>query len=286
MSTRKLRQLFLSCAALTSCFAGSSFAADLPVHRAAYYVAPFSWTGLYGGVNVGYGWGDPQITSSALSTVSGPAVGPTVVSAAAVGSGRSSSALGGFQLGYNLQTGWWVYGVETDLSVTRLQATDPGAVTLARFNDGVNQAVLQSSTSPTASIDWFGTLRARLGYSWNRALLYGTGGLAYGSTRLTDGGQFNGFSGNGGTITTFNTPGLPGNAVVKAGWSAGGGIDYAYTNHIILSLTYLHVDLGSQSVLSGLTRQNPGGTTVVNGSTNTSTNFNFDVLRAAISWKM
>jgi outer membrane immunogenic protein len=124
MRRGKVCQLLLSCAALTGCLSASAFAADLSIRRAPVY-APFTWTGFYGGVNVGYGWGDPQITSFAVSKIGSGAT--DVLNSAAAGTSNSArSALGGFQAGYNLQTGSWVYGVETDLSVTKLKAVSPG----------------------------------------------------------------------------------------------------------------------------------------------------------------
>ncbi len=286
MCRGNLCQLLLSCAALTGCLGASAFAADLSVSRAPVY-APFTWTGLYGGVNVGYGWGDPQITSLITSFVE-PAPGVTGASSSASGTSNSGrSALGGFQAGFNLQTGSWVYGVETDLSVTKLQAAAPVIVTSSSAFGGSDAASLQTTSSATASIDWFGTLRGRLGFAWDRVLIYGTGGFSYGLVRLTDGAFFNGVA--GGTVA-FNSTDTPKDSVIKGGWTAGGGIDYAYTNNIILSFTYMHVDLGGDTVFSRFKRPNNilGGasTTVVRGWSQTSTSFDFDVVRAAISWKL
>ncbi len=289
-----LFQLLLSYAAWTGCLTASAFAADLSMRSAPVYT-PFTWTGIYGGVNVGYGWGDPKITSLITSFVE-PGPGATgILNAAASGtSSSSSSVLGGFQAGYNLQTGSWVYGLETDLSVTKLQASSPPIVASTRAFGGADTASLQTTSSATASIDWFGTLRGRLGFAWDRVLIYGTGGLAYGLVRLTDGAFFNGFAGNGNSpvdgSVAFNGVGTPKDSIVKVGWTAGGGIDYAYTNNIILSFTYLHVDLGSESEFSKFKRPNNilGGasTTLVRGWSFTSTSFNFDVVRAAVSWKL
>ncbi len=287
-------RLLLSSVALTGCLGASASAADLSVRKAPVYDA-FTWAGFYGGVNLGYGWGDPQITSLITSFVEpGPGATGVLSASAAATSDSSRSLLGGIQAGYNRQTGSWVYGVESDLSVTKLQAVNPIIGATTRAFGGADTASLQTTSSATASIDWFGTARARLGYAWDRALIYGTGGLSYGSVRLSDGAFFNGFAGNGNSpvdgSVAFNGLGIPTHSVVKAGWTAGGGIDYAYTNNIILSFTYLHVDLGKETEFSKFRRPNNilGGTstTVVRGWTLTSTSFNFDLVRAAVSWKL
>ncbi len=283
MRRRKLCQLLLSCASLTGCLSASAFAADLSIRKAPAY-APFTWTGFYGGANLGYGWGDPQITSLITAFVD---PGPAASSAAAGTSNSARSALGGFQAGYNHQIGSWVYGVETDLEVTRLQVVNPAIGTSATAFAGIDAASLQTTSNATASIDWFGTLRARLGFARGRVLIYGTGGLSYGLIRLNDGVFFNGFAGDGGALVAFNSTGTPKNSVVKGGWTAGGGIDYAYTDNIILSFAYLHVDLGSLSEFSKFKRPNGGAsTTVVRGWAFTSTRYDFDVVRMAASWKL
>jgi outer membrane immunogenic protein len=141
-----MKRLFLT-ALVASAISGAAVAADLPRGPAPYYAPPaslYNWGGWYAGLNLGYQWG--RITNSA---------------------GRPSGLLGGAQVGYNWQSGAFVFGGETDL---QLSGADD---TFAPWK---------------FSNPWFGTLRARLGYAMNNILLYGTGGFAYGD--LT--GQFGG----------------------------------------------------------------------------------------------
>src|SRR5438105_4281145 len=77
MHPGKLFQFLLSSAALSACLSASSFAADLSKSRAPAY-DPFTWTGYYGGVNLGYGWGNPQ-TSSLITAFVEPGPGATGV---------------------------------------------------------------------------------------------------------------------------------------------------------------------------------------------------------------
>jgi outer membrane immunogenic protein len=103
--------------------------------------------------------------------------------------------LGGAQLGYNWQFNRnWVFGIETDIS-----ASDIG---VGGFN-----------------VDWFGTTRLRLGYTWDRVLLYATGGLSYGGTNATSG---------------------------HVGWAAGAGLEWAFAPRWSAKVEYLFVDLGDE----------------------------------------
>jgi outer membrane immunogenic protein len=76
-------------------------------------------------------------------------------------------------------------------------------------------------------VDWFGTARGRLGYAVGNALIYGTGGLAY--------GQVNSHIENSTTYTVSNT---------NTGWTAGAGVEYRFTSAISAKAEYLYVNLG------------------------------------------
>ena len=113
------RYILAACAGLlVAVVATPSFAADLP--RPAYkapfkatknpvYVAPFSWTGFYVGINGGYGLGKSSWTTAVGST----------------GDFDVKGALVGGTVGYNLQTGGWVWGIEADGAASWIQGTGP-----------------------------------------------------------------------------------------------------------------------------------------------------------------
>jgi outer membrane immunogenic protein len=119
-------------------------AADLP--RAApvpYMTAPYGvygWAGFYLGANLGYQWG--QVANLGLDP---------------------SGVTGGIQIGYNWQTGQFVFGAETDFQLSGAEDT------FAAYK----------FANP-----WFGTLRGRAGIAMSNVLIYATGGLAYGRGRL------------------------------------------------------------------------------------------------------
>ena len=93
----------------------------------------------------------------------------------------------------------------------------------------------------TVKDTWLGTLRGRLGYSFNRWLPYLTGGLAYGSIYVS----------------------TPGGAIdrTKGGWTVGGGLEYDFLGYWSAKLEYLYVDLGS-ATCSYTTCVMPSDTTV------------------------
>jgi outer membrane immunogenic protein len=132
-------------------FTEIAFGADLPappVPAAVPFVAPYSWTGLYIGLNAGYG--GAKVTETLAGAVSGST------------GAMLPGALGGAQLGYNYQFGSVVMGFEADFdgSMATRSLTVPGIM------------------SATAQIPWIGTLRGRLGYAFDRYFLYATAGGA------------------------------------------------------------------------------------------------------------
>jgi len=193
--------------AAATALAGAAYAADIrrpppPVAKAPAFMAPpFSWTGFYVGANLGYGWGDGSGTMTA-----GGATGRI--------SGSGGGVLGGGQIGYNWQTGVFVFGVETDFQATGADGDfrgtlAPGAV-----------AVVGTTETP-----WFGTIRGRLGYAADRWLFYVTGGGAYSKNEVT---------GTRGAIP-FSA------SAVGWSWTVGGGIETALTNNWSVKGEYLYI---------------------------------------------
>jgi outer membrane immunogenic protein len=94
--------------------------------------------------------------------------------------------------------------------------------------------------SASEKIDWFGTLRGRLGYAaLDRALIYVTGGLAYGHISAS---------------TNFTAPNVstiyPGEtSATNIGWTVGGGVEYALTDDLSARVEGLYYDLGSVTVI-------------------------------------
>ena len=125
--------------------------------------------------------------------------------------------------GYNIQCGSLVAGLETDINYANLSADSswPDPIFLH------------------SKVDWFGTVRARLGVTvHNSVLVYATGGLAYAdvSHRLSDPSP-----------PLAAPPFSQTNSSVKTGWTAGGGVELLHSDRWILRGEVLYVDLGDES---------------------------------------
>jgi outer membrane immunogenic protein len=217
---RNIKSFLLGTAAVL--VAGSALAADLPTRKAApapVYVPLFTWTGFYVGLNAGVGWGDSKGVQI---------YDPALRSYVALGGSNKSGFVGGGQLGYNYQMGNIVLGAEADIQWADLG----GDVAWGNYGwfgySGSNG-------------QYFGTVRARLGYAMDRTLLYITGGLAYG-----------GLNGNWWHGSTSNT-----------GWTIGAGIEYAFTNNWTARLEGLYVNLNTGNHTAYFTRAGVAGNYVV-----------------------
>ncbi len=184
-------------------------AADLgarPVYKAPPIVAPvYNWTGCYLGANAGGIWGTSNIDI------------PGYPSNFDI---KSSSFIGGGQLGCNYQAQQFVFGIEGNWDWMDLSGDGAtGGAAAERFHVRWN---------------WDATVRGRLGYAFAGTpwLLYITGGVAWANL---DNANF-----------------IPGLAVTAAqsgthsGWTFGGGVEYQFTANWIAGLEYRHSEYGSK----------------------------------------
>jgi outer membrane immunogenic protein len=243
--------LLSACASLTLC--GAAWAADLPqeVQPSAPLLAPvsaYSWTGFYLGVNGGYAFGG----DTAVDVHTHSARLPDLDRGSA-GTLSPSGAFGGGQAGYNMQFGHFVLGVEGDIQGSgasdsfRNQLFPPSLTPPShRFETG----------SADMSIDWFGTVRARAGVAWDRLLLYGTGGLAFGGVSETvDLNPLPAFVPPPGTVNPYHIE----NSDTRLGYAVGAGAEYAFTDHLSAKLEYQYVNLGSNTLTGPSMPASEGG---------------------------
>jgi outer membrane immunogenic protein len=161
-----------------------------PSYKAPAYVAPsyFSWSGFYIGLNAGYGFGQADVGPVSLDL---------------------NGFVGGGTIGYNLQTGVWVWGIEGDFNYSAMK-DDVGPVEV--------------------SVPWFATARGRIGYAgWNNMMPYITGGAAFAKLEVDAGAGGN-------------------DSDTRVGWTIGAGLEYALYSAWSVKVEYLYADLGTYDI--------------------------------------
>jgi len=269
-------------AAMTVAGAFAAQAADLPTRKEApapiFVPPPFTWTGFYIGGNAGGIWSSGGNSNTTLYTAGIPFANFALASVFPLSSLGSSNSgfIGGGQAGYNYQWGSWVLGVETDFDGTDLsRSRNLIGPTFVEPIFGRNDFF---TANGKISLDWLGSTRARVGWVAtpdNRLLIYGTGGVAYGSGSA----HLNIYDALLGWGWNTNS-----NSKERSGWTIGGGVEYAWTNNITFGAEYLYYDLGNKYIT---TVPSIAASNVFGPYTYTSTKINFDgsVIRARINYK-
>jgi outer membrane immunogenic protein len=214
---------------------------------AAPVVAPvYNWTGLYVGLHAGYGWADAD--GSVTYTPSPAAFGPAGVAPFSFSHDADGFMAGG-QIGFNYQIANWVVGIEADLSWSDIN----GGVALGPLTTFPGLVPIVGSTYTSAyDMNWFGTVRGRLGFAANNLLIYVTGGLAYADIDYTTTAFFPA-TGNLFVGTASST---------EAGWTFGGGFEWGLAPNWSVKAEYLYYDLGDTTVVGSATTAPPAFTTV------------------------
>ncbi len=263
--------------------AGSAFAADLPYRKAPIIEPPppFSWTGLYGGVNIGYGFGNGDQDQGYATTFFPNFFGFPAWTI----SNDMSGVLGGGQVGYNYQFNpWLVVGVEADVQASDVHSQGSAIAGGAGFIPAANNLVYVTQNK---SLDWFGTVRGRVGVTFPgmpSLLVYGTGGFAYGN--VVHSANASDFFPIGAVLVGAGSN----YDDTKKGWTAGGGVEwFPFTSHALfkafsVKLEYLYTDLGSTVVSGGIVGAVPPGAAAAGfGYWQTSTT-RFHTVRLGVNW--
>jgi opacity protein-like surface antigen len=238
----------------------SSGGALMPVIAAA----PMNWTGIYIGGYVGGGFSDGRWSDPFGSTISVAAFPPPATAVNVAGFGDKTHAtgpLGGGQITANLQTGRWVFGVQGEYGAADLR----GENTCFSGIGGVNCQQVVNSVA---------TVAGRVGWAWDRALIYAKAGGAWTTTNYS-------LMANTSQVYSDLNPltfGTGGTNVVAAGWVAGGGIEYALTNRWTTAFEYEHIDIGSAAVAFP--------TVFPVNTQNISVKQTVDVLKLAVNYKL
>jgi len=229
---KKLLLAGVAAAALTStALTSGALAADLgaprmPVAETVVVPAGFSWTGFYAGAHFGYGWGKSDWNFVQAGTFVSPS---------------TNGVFGGLQLGYNYQINNIVLGIEGDAS----------AADLSGWRSCPNPAFTCHSRA-----NFLGSIRGRIGYAWDRTLIYGTGGVAFGTFRHR----------------TFDAPTVTQIGAFsssRVGYALGAGLEYAWTPNVTTKLEYMYYDFGSSTQLAGAGALDPASDTRIRNSVHT-----------------
>lgn len=186
--------------------AGAAQAADMPSLEPAATVAvpSFSWSGPYVGVQAGYDWFKTDARGPGGATTTRP----------------DGFTIGGYAgLNYQFDNSPLVIGLEGDINYS--DARD-SRVTSA-FTGAPNSRIREEMA-------WTGAVRGRIGYAFDRFLVYGAGGLAFADRDLKARGAVSGSD-----------------DTVAVGWTIGGGVEAALTDNITARVEYRYSDYGSDT---------------------------------------
>ena len=201
----KLHKIALASTVAILASVGGAWAADPVVYEQApeaEVIAGYSWTGAYIGIQGGYGWAE-------LSDD-----GDTFLEDDLDDGDDSLDLDGGFAgvyAGYNYQWNSIVVGIEGDINKA-----------------WINEEFDFAGDDAEVELEWFGSVRGRVGYAWDRTLFFGTAGVAFahveyelGDLDFDDEEDF-------------------------VGWTAGLGVEHAFTDNLLARAEYRYYDFGSE----------------------------------------
>ena len=170
-----MKKILLGGAALIAMFVGPAMAADMRVKAPVLKAPPppviYNWTGCYIGGNVGGKWArtDDRVTIDA--TAGTPAVTSVFPWE------TSSTLIGGGQVGCNWQAAGsnWVFGIEGDADAQRWSRNRVQPATVPPLVVGDSFDIRS---------DWQASARGRIGYAWDRTMIYATGGAAFTNVKV------------------------------------------------------------------------------------------------------
>ena len=206
-----MKKLLLCIISIGGLIGGPAFAADMPIKAPPAVVPVATWTGFFVGGKIGGGFGDKWWNCTAATDCDGG-------SDQSIGTTSMDGFLGGLLVGYNWQTGLWVFGVEGQWDWTDMHG---------QFPSGIDRGETGKS-----NIHWIATLAGRIGFTIDRTLVYAGGGVAWMRETDTDFGFGESFTGSSTSVgATFLT-----------------GVEYMIDPHWSARIQYNFYDFGSKDV--------------------------------------
>jgi outer membrane immunogenic protein len=227
----------------------ATLAADLSPPPPPMAAPVYDWTGLYVGGNLGAGWAgisDSNFSDTLGSTFTAP---------------TNTQFVGGAQVGANYQfRSGVVIGAEAMFDWSTVSHNNPVTATDPTGAVGANIGLVDAR--------WITTATGKLGYAWDRVLLYAKGGGAWVATTspsLSVAGVPSSFSSGGGTTA--------------ATWTAGFGLEWAFAGNWSVRAEYDYIALPNQSLTVTPAAPTFGGD-VINFN-----NRNLSIFTAALNYK-
>jgi len=239
---------FLYAFALVGALISPALAADLYTKAPAPPPPPPppDWSGVYVGLEGGYGWGhqsiDPAIDpfffgdhGAGTETDEGGFTDPTI------GSENQHGWLFGGFAGAQKQWGNWVLGIEADFDGADIKGSATSSTSMLFPN--IVPFTIAKSLTLNSKIDELGSVRGKVGIAaWQNWLFYGTGGLAFAHVKNTVSAPEI-FTAPAISVTSTTPANFSGGASML-GWAAGAGVDWKWPvdagSSWVFGLEYLH----------------------------------------------
>jgi outer membrane immunogenic protein len=220
-----MKKILILAAALAISAPLTAFAADLPQPPAPAPVfvppQPFTWTGVYIGVNGGYSLGNANLNDGFGDSASFNANGGIV----------------GGTLGFNYQSNWGVAGFEADFDWAGNQSNQSSFAPVGLASAFPLAGIATSSgASLVYKDDVLSTFAMRFGAAADHWLFYGKAGAAWMQEKVS-------VSGTDPILGTISGS----NSFDRVGWMVGVGVEYAITNNLTAKAEYNYIDFGSNN---------------------------------------
>jgi len=225
-----MRTILAAGAACVALLANSANAADLPLkapaHEAPPPAAPYDWTGVYIGGHGGYAW-----TAKTWSDTFGNQLADYT----------ANDWIYGGQVGFNWQRGAWVFGAEAQASWGEIRKgvlwTDPD---VDPWTDPDTSPVVGGRVTTKrigTTVDRFGTIAGRLGYAFDRVLVFAKAGGAWAHD------VYRAFDADTASETLIASA-----SGTRWGWVVGGGVEYAIIGNWSTKIEFDYLDFGSERI--------------------------------------
>jgi outer membrane immunogenic protein len=258
-----VKKILIAIAALLTFADLPARAADLLTKAEPRGPIGYQWAGPYVGINGGYAFGRRQ------DVVDFETINDVFSTSGMFGSLDPRGGFGGVQFGVNaLQYRSWVFGLEMDFQGAAISSSSAG--TVLNFLPGNLNAAVNSSNK----VEAFGTIRPRLGYAWDRVLIYTTGGFAWGQVKHDFA-----FADN------FNFRAENSTNSMQGGYVVGGGFEYAFAPNLSAKVEYQYIDLGTAKYTAPLLFCGATPCVATVFAEHTSVRNDFHTVRLGLNWR-